>query len=265
MSKPEIILLKLGGSVITDKSVEATADLQKIKQLAEELKKGIIANDSLVILAHGAGSFGHPQATKYQTATGYVNQDSLMGFALVKQSVALLNTLVINELIKADLPAVTYSPMSSMTSTGYLPQSAFLEPLEILLERRMIAVVHGDVILDSKHGWTIYSGETILNNIATKLLESGYRLKMMIEVGNTTGVYDDRQQTIPEITKQNFPKIKKYLSGSEHADVTGGMLHKVKEALELSKSGVPTYLISAKPGNLRAAILREPVEGTLIR
>lgn len=264
-SRRGIILIKLGGSIITNKAEESTAAIDKIEQLAGELKKAIDQTGYTVILAHGAGSFGHPQAKRYQTANGYIDQGSLMGFAMVKQSVSILNTLVINELIKANLPAVTYSPMSSMTSHNRVSQSIFLEPLEILLDRHMLPVVHGDVIPDAKHGWTIYSGETILNNIAVKLLESGHRLKMMIEVGNTSGVYDDKGETIPEINANNFHQIEKFLSGSANADVTGGMLHKVQEAVELSNVGIPTYIISTKTENLYNAITGTATDGTVIR
>ena len=114
----------------------------------------------------------------------------------------------------------------------------------------------------TKIGWTIYSGEQILNILALNL--SGFKPKLIIEVGQTEGVLDTNSKTIPKITPGNFKSIEKMLSETTTADVTGGMKHKVQEALTLAQKGIPTLLISSKPGNPKNAILGKKTQGTWI-
>ena len=81
----ELILLKLGGSVITDKTQPFTARLDVIERLAAEIKAALDerGDDLQLIVGHGAGSFGHEVAAKYQTHKGAVSADSWLGFAEV--------------------------------------------------------------------------------------------------------------------------------------------------------------------------------------
>jgi len=69
-----------------------------------------------------------------------------------------------------------------------------------------------------------------------------------------------------EITQSNFDEIRNYLSGSDGADVTGGMVSKVIKMLELSKKGIESMIINGlKENNVKKAILGEDVNGTLIK
>lgn len=262
----DLILVKLGGSIITNKDGENTANTEKLAQLAQEVSFARKRNPSLhLVIGHGAGSFGHPQAKRFNTIDGDLNEDSKFGIAVVREAVTRLNTLVISTMIKYDLPAVTLSPYSFITSRDKKVESIFFEPFSLMLQHRIIPVIHGDVVTDHSLGWTIFSGETILNILASHCLKMGFNPRLVIEVGKTQGVYNAEGQTIPEISESNFTEIQATLAGSEHADVTGGMLHKVHEARTLAESGVPTLLISSEKGNLGKAILGEQVEGTLIR
>jgi isopentenyl phosphate kinase len=93
-----------------------------------------------------------------------------------------------------------------------------------------------------------------------------YRIEKVIEVGDTDGVYDENGKNIDRINLKNFNQIKKAISGSRATDVTGGMLHKVEEALALAKKDkTPTILVNGnKPGSLKKAILGHLVVSTLI-
>ena len=67
----KLVFLKLGGSLITEKSREATARKDVITRLAAELADIHRSNPNLrLLLGHGSGSFGHVPAKKYNTRTG---------------------------------------------------------------------------------------------------------------------------------------------------------------------------------------------------
>lgn len=262
--KKNIIFIKLGGSTITDKNTTKTANYENIRQLVSEIKRARSKTKDLVIIGHGQGSFAHRSAYQYKTKEGLVRKDSGIGLAKVRQDCIELNLIIIQEFIKAGLPAITIEPFAFLTTKNKKVDQIFLQPFLNTLERNLIPVIYGDPISDSKIGCTIYSGETTLNILARKLQEKGYGTRLVIEVGKTDGVYDEEGKTIEKISFENWKQIKRLLSGSESVDVTGGMLHKVEEAYELAREKIPTLLISADQGNLYKAILGKKVKGTFI-
>ena len=97
MNDARPIILKLGGSAITDKTAEATPKTEIINQLSEEIKRADLDN---LIVVHGGGSFGHPTAAKYNLKDGY-NEDPTkkFGFAETHHMMTVLNGLVMDSLI----------------------------------------------------------------------------------------------------------------------------------------------------------------------
>lgn len=254
-----LILIKLGGSVITDKSSRKKANLAVINQLAREIAVARKKTADLIVVAHGQGSFAHVPAKKYRTIEGNINKNSAYGASLVRQECLELNSIVLNSLLKAGLPAVTFEP------AAFISPTPLTSPITLALKNGLIPVVYGDVVMDQKTGWTIFSGEKVLNILALKLKDHGFKPTMIIEVGLTNGVYDLEGNTIAQINDSNYKSVESLLGKSHGTDVTGGMRHKVEEALAVAKDGIPTLLISAKFGNLRKAISGQKILGTLIK
>ena len=69
---------------------------------------------------------------------------------------------------------------------------------------------------------------------------------------------------ISQINKKNFSKIKKSLKGADKIDVTGGMLHKVTEAIKMAGGGIKVDIIGGKKGNLEKCLEGKKV-GTQIK
>lgn len=255
----KITLVKLGGSIITDKKVPYVARLDVIKRLAKELKSGFAP----LIIAHGSGSFGHTSAAKFGGKKGYT---TTIGIAKVARDAMEINRIIMDILVDEGLPAISFRPMSMILASRGKPEKMFFESLEQALSQGLIPVVYGDVILDKEWKSTIYSGETTLNNIALYLKDKGFSINKIIEVGETDGVYDDKKKTIPNISKTTFPKIKQFIFKLNTTDVTGGMEHKIQEALEIAKAGIQTEIINGNKNNeLRNAVLGKPTKGTVIQ
>lgn len=259
-----IILIKLGGSLITDKSRPYTAKPQVIRRLAKEVKycwdKGY-----RFLIAHGGGSFPHTSALKYKTAEGLKDGESVFGLAVVQQDAFAINRIVNKIFLEEGLPVLSFIPSSfSFAENGKLLE-LFVNPIIQALEIDALPVVFGDVILDKKKGCCIFSGETTLDNLIGSLLKGGLKIEKVIQVGNTDGVYDEKGKTIPEISPTSFKTIKKSVSSAKTVDVTGGMLHKIEESLKMAKKGIDCLIISGeKKKALLKAILEEPVQGTLV-
>jgi isopentenyl phosphate kinase len=255
-SLKEITLVKLGGSVITDKKVPYVAKTKIIKRLAKELR----ACPTFLIIAHGSGSFGHTSAAKFGGKKGY---KTTIGIAKVARDAMEINRIVMDILINEGISAVSLRPMSMiMASSGKISDN-FFGVVEEALNQGLVPVVYGDVVLDKS---TIFSGETILSEIGIYLNKKGFKMDKIIEVGETNGVYDDKKDAIKEITKKSWPSIKKFIYESKSKDVTGGMQHKIEEALKMVSLGFETLIINGQIKNeLSNALSGKEVKGTVIK
>lgn len=263
----DLILIKIGGSLITDKTKPFTTRPDVIKRVAKEIKEALGEKKVKLVVGHGGGSFPHQSAKKYQTNKGIINEESYKGISEVQNDASRLNRIFVQALIDEGINAVSVQPSASAISENGKIVEWFTKPLEEMLEKGLIPVPYGDVMLDKKMGCSIASTEEILNFLSRKL-----KPEKIIIAGEVDGVFtadphkDPKAKLIPEITTANFEEIKKYLAGSRGTDVTGGMLHKVEEMMDLAKEGFKSEIINVlKEGNLKKAILGKKIVCTVIR
>lgn len=267
--KKELILVKLGGSLITDKSRPYTIRRDVIDRLAKEIHEARLENKKGfdLIVGHGGGSFPHNSAAKYGTQKGITNEGSYRGIAEVQRDAAALNRLVVESFLNAGENAISVQPSSATISKDSRIKSWDLAPLRLMLKSHLLPVPYGDVGLDLKQGCCILSTEEILFYIAKKL-----KAHRVIVVGKTDGVFTKdpsagkMAEKLDEINGKNFCRIRACLAGSDGIDVTGGMRHKVERLLELAKYGIPSEIINGnRPGLVRRALLGETGLGTAVR
>jgi isopentenyl phosphate kinase len=267
----ELILIKFGGSVITDKSKPFTEDMDTIKRLAKEIHEARQEKKFKLIIGHGGGSYPHTYAAEFRTNEGVINERSYEGIAKVQNSASMLNRIIVEELINAGENAVSINPSSCTMAENGTIKKMFLEPIEKLLEFDMLPVPYGDVCLDLKKGCCILSTERILSYIAREFNKK-YKISRILLCGRVDGVFTDNPdknpdaKLIPVITQKNIKKIENDLKGSSSTDVTGGMMHKVKMMLELTDIGIESDIINVKkPEILKKSLLGERGLGTIIQ
>jgi len=261
-----LILVKLGGSLITDKTKPFTPRLDVIKRLSKEIHEVREKKNLKMVVAHGGGSFPHKPAKDFKTQEGIINEKSYRGISLVQDAASRLNRIVVKSFIEVGENAVSVQPSAGLIAENGRIKNWCLESLKEMLKKNLLPVPYGDVALDIKKGCCIISTEEILNYLARELGS-----KKIILVGITDGVFDKdpnrhpAANLIPEITSKNYKNIKKYLKGSGGIDVTGGMLHRVKRMFELTGFGVESQIINGeKEGNLKRALFGEKF-GTIIK
>lgn len=262
-----LTLLKLGGSLITDKNKPFTARPAIINRLGKEIKKALSLNkESQIILTHGGGSFPHVPAKKYGTADGFNDEKGRMGACITANAAAEINRLVIRELLKIDLPVAAIAPSSIFSANNGRLRKSYFDSIEVLLNKEIIPVLYGDVVWDREKGCCIFSGEVSLGITARCLLKKRYKIKRIIQAGIEDGVYEwNNKKLISRITLKNFNRLKKEIRGSAATDVTGGMLHKVKESLKMAKMGIETVIINGNiKGLLYNALIGKAMKGTVI-
>lgn len=264
----QITLLKLGGSLITDKTKPFTAKMDIIRDLAVQIKKALDTNPHLhLIIGNGAGSFAHYPAVQYNIKNGITREEQKLGFCEVQDAASRLNRIIVHELIKAKVRACSLNPSSMLVAQNGEIKNFFLDPIFGFLNLNIIPVLYGDIVFDEKRGAKIYSTEQLLSYIAQQLQKKGYSIERIVHNGITKGVLDGKNNPIPKITQQNFKIIKKHLNSTRGFDVTGGMSHKVEESLKLADKGIKSLIINGASQKelLTKALLGEKVFGTVIQ
>lgn len=263
MKKP-IILVKIGGSLITDKQKPFTLKEEALEKICSEIKLALGVNKSIII-GHGGGSFPHFPAKKYQTHLGVKDATSYRGIVEVADAAARLNRIVVEKLMEKQVNAISINPSSILLSNNKQLDSLCIESIEEIITHSLVPVVYGDVIIDRSIGCTIFSTERVLGAIGLALQSKGFVIERIIHCGQTNGVYDENGNTIPLITKDTIDRYRSALGGSGGIDVTGGMIHKVEESLALASRGIPGLIIDGvDKGSLSQAIFDKPVIGTRI-
>ncbi len=265
----ELVFLKLGGSLITDKNKEATARERVIRRGAREIREVLEARPDLrLLVGHGSGSFGHFAAQRYGLLQA--GPPNWQGYAETGAAAARLNRLVTDIFLAEGIPVVSIQPSAS--ARCYSGELVFIEtePIEVTLRHHLVPLVYGDVALDEVRGCTIISTEQIFAYLAHHLEPA-----RIVLAGEAEGVFtadplrDESARLIPEISRHNLQQVKVMLTGSHGVDVTGGMLTKVQimYALVQERPELKVQLISGQQrGMIKRALLELDLEeGTSIR
>ena len=261
----EVIFLKVGGSLITDKSTANTPRLKIIDRIALEIAEFHEKNpDTQLLLGHGSGSYGHSAAKKHNTFRGVNTKEEWRGFFEVWYRARELNTLITDALHKAGLPIVSFSMCTSAIVSNHQIKDIELDPISLVIKNGGIPLVYGDVVFDQVLGGTILSTEDIFFHLAKHFSPSNVLL-----AGVECGVFSDypkNEQLIHLINNENYSEIKNKIKGSVDPDVTGGMSSKVEKMLSLTNA-LPSTSIQifsgSMPGVIKDALNNEHV-GTKI-
>lgn len=254
MTQP--LFLKLGGSLITDKTgVELVRD-DTISRLAREIAEARSTNPKLqLVLGHGSGSFGHVAAAVSGTREGVHTSSEWFDYVRVSDAAARLNRQLVGALLNNGVPAVSLQPSASAVCENGRIVSLASDPIEMALHAGLLPVVYGDVAFDTVRGGTIISTEEILMYLAKTVRPSWFLL-----AGETPGVYDEDGEVVRLITADTFAQIAPAIGGSRGTDVTGGMASKVKSMLDMVSEhrGLRVRIFSGLEPNQLLQVLTQP-------
>ncbi len=256
--------VKLGGSLITDKSRAYTARHEVIVRLAGEIRRSLeLEPDIRLVVGHGSGSFGHWAAEPYGTREGVSTPTEWIGFAEVAAAAARLNCLVTDALLEAGVPVWSFQPSAS--ARCHDGELVHLETglMGVALSHGLVPLVYGDVALDDVRGGTIVSTEDLFVYLAAELEPD--RILLLSEVA---GVLGPDGEPVPRITPSSVDELSDVLTGARGADVTGGMLDKVRRMGDVAQRHPQTtihILTGMRPGLLTCCLLGDdPDLGTRI-
>lgn len=255
-----MIILKLGGSVITEKTKKCSFRQKTMDNLARQIKK---ANEKL-ILVHGAGSFGHILAKEYQLDEGYKNNDQLQGFSLTQAMVQMLNSLVLKSLHDQGIPTVSLPPHSIVKLNNHRLAEINYNVFAEYLENNITPVTFGDVVLDETLRFSICSGDLLVLALAEY-----FKPEKVVFAIDEDGLFtanpkiDKNARLIGSTTIDDLEKFT--TSKDLHADVTRGMEGKIEVIKKIAKLGIDTVLLNGnKPDRLYNVLVGEEAKCTII-
>jgi isopentenyl phosphate kinase len=264
MNDARPIILKLGGSAITDKTAEASPNTQIINRLAEEIKRADLDN---LIVVHGGGSFGHPTAAKYGIKDGYKEDPTQkFGFAETHHMMTVLNGLVMDALIWHEVPAISVAPSCCIVTENGKVKTFDETALKAMSKLVFTPVMYGDAVMDEKLGFTILSGDQLVAYLALK-----YNAEKIVIGVDTDGIFEADPKTNPDakpIKHLNLAELKTLqpkLGKAQGTDVTGGMAGKIAELIPAVEAGIPVTVTGATKGlSIYRALTDQSVLGTVI-
>ncbi len=249
--------------MITDKNEELVARTQEMNRLAKEISDSNVEN---LIVVHGGGSFGHPLAKKYTLNEGLKEYSQKIGFAETHHVMTVLNGLFMDSLVWRDIPAVSVTPSSCILTQNGRVNRFEDAPLKMLLKIGFLPVLYGDAVLDSEMGVAIVSGDQLISVLAIRL-----NAERVIVGIDEDGLYDADPKAgkgakmFEHLTLAELRKLQSKLGEPKTCDVTGGMLGKVTELLQIAEHMVPITIVNGtKSSYVYRALRREKVIGTLI-
>lgn len=249
-----MILVKLGGSVITDKGRYRTFDPETAGRLAEEIAR----TGQNVILVHGAGSFGHMLAKEHRLHLGITDDSQLLGASQVMSDVRELDLEVCRQMSAKGLRVVPLPPASCAVMKDGALHHLDLDLFKAYLKLGMVPVTFGDVVRDEVLGLSICSGDQLMAALARE-----FRPSKVIFVTDVDGVFtaDPTQDPKAKLIETVDEKVLESLPRTErNIDVTGSIFAKIRYMIDMATLTGECLVLNGKiPGRLEAAIRGEDV------
>jgi isopentenyl phosphate kinase len=236
---------------LTDKARASTVRKDCVRMVAQQIANAKRAD---LVLVHGSGSFGHPQAAAYLS-----KGRSVSDVWKTHRAVSSLNTKFINELHSQSVPALPIHPLDSITLNAGRIAHFDMTVLGLMLENDTIPVLHGDIVIDSADGFNILSGDQIIAFLAQRMQPE------RIGIGTDVEGIIYNGEKISHLNASEFENYRKEIVGSSVVDVTGGMLRKVSELVEIAKAGIQSEIFNAtRDGNIAQFLMSNQQVGTII-
>ena len=162
MTTEDIVILKLGGSLLTDKSTPYKLREKVLKAVAVEIKECIELEliKSLVIV-HGVGSFGHPPVLKYNLHKGFRNKDQLISMSKTQQIVNEFRKTIATTFLEEGIPINLMHASSMVVGDKMVITDYTFNSLKGFLSLGMVPLIGGDMMYDTSMGFSVCSGDQI--------------------------------------------------------------------------------------------------------
>jgi isopentenyl phosphate kinase len=241
-------VLKIGGSILTDKTQTAFARIEVIDRISREIAQC----SSDLILIHGAGSYGHVHAKKY----GLPERFDPYGLLATHTSVVQLNKMIVDALSEAGADPMPVHPFQCTVLRNGRIDRMEITPVKEMIKRGLLPVLHGDVAMDVARGSGIVSGDQLVTYLARAFNAD------IVGLGTDVDGVICEGKCLDKVTMGDLERID--LGTGKGVDVTGGMRGKLTELLDLAEHGIESVIFNAGKSGLIEKVLMGERVGTVV-
>jgi len=254
-----LIVLKIGGSVITDRHLDRPAPRRDaMERLSREIRLAWHDRPMRLLLVHGAGSFGHPIVKRTGIDRGLSTPDQRLAMGETQRLQNWLNAFFVRHLLRAGLPAFPcQASASSVTDRGRLVSMDF-RALAGLLAQGLVPVLYGVPSFDAAQGCAILSGDALAIELFRR-----FSATLVLHGTDVRGVFNadparhPEARFLPRVDLRHGAHLPSGAGGSSAVDVTGGLRNKLRG---LQAAGASGWIFDATvPGNVLRALRGDPV------
>ena len=264
--KKDLVILKIGGSVITDKKRNRKIiNKKKLERIIKEIACAKNKNNFSLIIVHGAGPFGHKIAKSFDLKNGYKNKSQIKAISDLSLDLKKLNIEILRCLKKENIFSITFEQSSVWKMTNKRLCDCDLSIINEYLQLNLTPILYGDILIDSKLGFSILSGDQIVYYLAKKL----HAERVLIGT-DLDGIFESdpkinkNARLIKKVDSNNIKSLS--LGRSLSTDITNGMKGKVDELIRLAKFGIESEIINiSKPNILKRSLNGQKGLGTIIK
>ena len=252
-----MIIVKLGGSVITSKGRPLTARPKAVASMAGDLA-GL---EEPLIVVHGGGSFGHYWSVRHDMHTEPARHPPA-AVAAVKNSMVDLDAIVLRELAKGGVGTYAIPPHALVQPGGDAASGAAVREAGRIAGSGLVPVTYGDALWRRGGMAYIMSGDRLV-----RMLSLALRPRLAVFATDVDGLYEDMdsRRLIPRVGAAEAGRIAGSLGGTGGGatgggkkapvpDVTGGIRRKVLEAARLAGAGIDVAFVNGnEPGRILEA------------
>ena len=249
-----MIIIKLGGSVITDKTRPCTPNMEAIERITREIS----SSEERMVVVHGAGSYGHFKADKYADILRSKHPSKVNPIVNeIHRDLLELSLLVLEGMKKAGIHGMLL-PAHAIASamSGRVKVNGRI--IKGFLRLGFTPLSNGDIILSGKRNFTICSGDKLIVSIAREI-----KPDKVIFITNVDGIIKDGA-VAEELTIND--EIDEIAKGKGCKDVTGDMQIKWEASRELARMGIRSIFVNGRvPGRVRSLLQGKDVVSTVVR
>ncbi|MEK6972959.1 MAG: isopentenyl phosphate kinase [archaeon] len=265
MKFKNLIVLKIGGSICTDKQNNNLKVRENIlRQVAKEIKKAKSEKEFNLIVVHGAGPFGHKLVEEYGIKDGLSGKKHIRGFVETHASMERLNKKIMEIFLKEGLNVLPMQTSALVMQRNHgKPIFFYTNSIKQLmsLDTSIVPLLYGDMVFDYEKKATVISGDTVASFLA-KL----FGANRLIYGTNVDGIidYSSKPKVIAKITDKNLESVFRHIKAAKTSDVTGSMKGKILQIKENAK-GIKTFVYNmGKKNNTYNILVSKSLIGTEI-
>lgn len=244
-------IVKLGGSIVTDKRRAFSFRPEVVSRLAEEIR----ISGCIPIIVHGTGRAGKAYARHYTRPENSTSR--WMVFQLTTKVIRQLQAQISDVFFAAGVPNCSIPSNALFRQNSHKVYWHDHSPIFHLVQHGIAPILCGDVLVEDKDKFRIVSSDLVMLLLAERL-----PVEKAVFVTDVDGVLAEDGRLVPLLC----PAERVFSRASDGEDITGGMAVKAEVAFKLATLNVPVIIVNGLVASrLRAALRGEPTVCTRVQ